>query len=605
MKPSILATLILSLCIHCSDANGENLLRNGGFEAADTNDHHLPAYWTDGHHQAQPLKFTSVHYEGKLAGLLEGDAHWHMWRKNVHAPQGRSWHLRAMVKSENAEFGKEEYAHLYCHVIYKDQPYSTADHFSVRFKPGTNDWTEVSIVGAATKQYPIDFLHITVGGKFSQGRFYVDDVQLSQDLSLTDESLLAEKVLDLRLHLVKAGVVDESVDECIDFLDKTDAALKSDPIDLGMATSHWHSAAKMLSHEVWAAMFPNAMAADKEVEARMLYHGMGATKEDTNSYLDKIELTGCNAVYLSFGSWMYVNYHSDILPVEPGWEEFDALTYFIEEAHQRGLTVFGYYAPFYGTNDIKRLPRSIAVDHPEWLADGPNMPKFPDAANPEVVKYILSVYEELVTRYDLDGIGLDYIRYPTPNSLNYDENNRQRILERYGIDILEHEDLYGDPEAWAKIQEYRRDTISAVVKQVHDTVKAARPDISIMACLVSELDMARTEYAQDWEKSTRWIDYASHMNYDDMSLDSEMLLRQRDICRRNNSVYIPAIGGMPKIHRSWPISEWARRVALQRKLGADGIIIYRIAEFDTAVAAFFGNGPFYGDARFPNPLKEN
>ena len=74
-------------------------------------------------------------------------------------------------------------------------------------------------------------------------------------------------------------------------------------------------------------------------------------------------------------------------------------------------------------------------------------------------------------------------------------------------------------------------------------------------------------------------------------------------CRRNKSVYIPAIGGMPKVHRSWTLSEWARRVALQRKLGGDGIIIYRIAEFDTAVAAFFGKGPFYGKARFPDPIK--
>ena len=581
----------------------ENLLQNGGLEQPDETNRRLPAHWTDGHQQAKPLQFTSVHYEGKRAALMKGDSQWRMWRQDVMAPRGRSWLLRAMVKSENVVLGKDDYAHLYCHVIYRDQPYSMADHFSVKFQPGQNDWVELSVVGAATQAYPIEKLHITIGGKFTKGLYYIDDVLLTEDKSLTDESLLAAKIVDLRHHLQRVGFIDDSVDPCLGWLDKADAALAQSPPETGSANSHWHSAAKMLSHEVWAAMFPETIAADKEVEARMLYHGMGQTPEDTKRNLDKIELTGCNAVYLSFGSWMYVNYHSDILPVEPEWEKFDALTHFIDEAHQRGLKVFGYYAPFYGTNSVKKLPRSMAVDHPEWLAQRSDMPRFPDPANPEVVKYILSVYHELVTRYDLDGIGLDYIRYPTPNSLNYDENNRQQILDRYGIDIVKHENVYGDPEAWEKIQEYRRDTISQVVKQVHDTVKAARPDITIMACLISELDMARTEYAQNWEQSTQWIDYASHMNYDDMSLDEPMLRRQRDICRRNKSVYIPAIGGMPKVHRSWTLSEWARRVALQRKLGGDGIIIYRIREFDTAVAAFFGKGPFYGNARFPEPLK--
>jgi hypothetical protein len=61
---------------------------------------------------------------------------------------------------------------------------------------------------------------------------------------------------------------------------------------------------------------------------------------------------------------------------------------------------------------------------------------------------------------------------------------------------------------------------------------------------------------------------------------------------------------MPELHQAWPISKWAERVALQRKIGCDGIIIYRMGGFDPAVAAFFGKGPFHGTVKFPEPPKK-
>jgi len=583
---------------------GDNLLKNGGFDQKLTDNPLLPDGWGVTHYQYEPLVFSPIHYSGKLSGMMVGDGVQRMWRQDVLAPTTRSWLLSAMVKTESLVLGKGEYAKIYAHVLYKDQPYSTATHFSYDFKPGTDDWIRVAVHGAALRDDPIEKIHVSVLGKFSGGRVYVDSASLTADMSLSDEAMLLNKIKDLRANLDRVGQVDESIEACVGWLDKAEAALAQEPADVGSATSHWHSAAKMLSHEAWAAMYPQAMS-DKPVEAQMIYHGMGIDKAGSDAYLDKMQLAGCNAVYLSFGSWMYVNYHSDLLPVDPDWQEFDALTYFIEAAHARGLKVFGYYAPFYGTNSPTVMPGSMYETHPEWFAKGPdpNMPTFPDPANPEVVAFILKVYEELATRYAMDGIGLDYIRYPSPSALNYDENNRQKILEQYGIDIFEHENLYGDPEAWAKIRQYRHEQVGKIIKQVRETVKRARPESKIMACLISELGMARDDYGQNWAVSSQWIDYVSPMNYDDHSLNVGMLEDQLAVSRKNKAVYIPAIGGMPEVHRAWTISDWANRVAVQRDIGADGIIIYRIAEFDTAVAAFFGKGPFYSNAAFPEALK--
>jgi uncharacterized lipoprotein YddW (UPF0748 family) len=231
------------------------------------------------------------------------------------------------------------------------------------------------------------------------------------------------------------------------------------------------------------------------------------------------------------------------------------------------------------------------------------MPRFPDPANPQVVDFIVKVYVELATNYDLDGIGLDYIRYPSATALNYDENNRQQIKSRYGIDILEGGlDVSNDPKKWAKIREYRSEKVADVVKRVRDAVKQVKPNMSLMACLFAEPDNA-AEFGQDWQAFAKWLEYATPMNYDERSADAALLTKQHDIFASHKSIFIPAIGGMPEVHQAWTISKWAERVALQRKIGCDGIIIYRMDGFDPAVAAFFGNGPFHGTAKFPEPVK--
>ena len=57
----------------------------------------------------------------------------------------------------------------------------------------------------------------------------------------------------------------------------------------------------------------------------------------------------------------------------------------------------------------------------------------------------------------------------------------------------------------------------------------------------------------------------------------------------------------PQVQASWPISRWDKQVAIQRRNGCDGIITYRLAEFDPTVAVFFGNGPYPSSATSPEP----
>ncbi len=597
--------LVALLCF-CGSALAENLLKNSSFEERDTTNRLLPRYWTETHYQSAPLQFTGEHHDGATAGLIPGDGKSYLWRQDIMNPSARAFTLSAFVKADNVTLtDKDDHAMLYGHIIYKGQPYESATHFFCKIKPGTYDWQQISVVGAAAGDGPIERVHISVVGKLSAGRLLVDQVEVSPNVELSPEGTLRSKVTDLQALLEKAGNLDGSVTEAQTELKAATAAFAAEKPDLTTAHNHWVAACRAVSHEVWAKLFPECMS-EKTTEAKMLYHGgQGSTPADTDSQLSLVRSMNCNGLLFSLGSWMSVNYPSALVPLEKGYDpNQDMLKYQIDAAHKSGIKVFGYLAACYGTSSPQSGPDGLFEKHPEWFATSPdaNMPKFPDPANPEFQEYITKVYVELATKYPIDGIGLDYIRYPTETALNYDENNRKAILAKYGIDISGGIDLSRDPAKWEKIKQYRGEVVGSLVKRVRDAVKQARPDCAIIACLISEPELC-VEYGQNWPASSANLDYASPMNYDDRSINVKMLEAQKAIFAKNKVVYIPAVGGMPELHQQRTISEWAKHVAMQRKINGDGIIIYRMGGLDQGVAAFFGNGPFHNKAEFPKPLK--
>ena len=144
--------------------------------------------------------------------MIPGDDKPHAWRQTIHSPAVRTFTLSAMVKGEDAHFGREGYAMLYGHIIYKDRPYEDATHFYAKLPPGTFDWKKISVVGAANKDYPIECVYITVTGRLSAGQMMVDQVELTEDRSATPEALLAGKIDDLMKQLDRVGAVDATVD---------------------------------------------------------------------------------------------------------------------------------------------------------------------------------------------------------------------------------------------------------------------------------------------------------------------------------------------------------------------------------------------------------
>lgn len=90
-----------------------------------------------------------------------------------------------------------------------------------------------------------------------------------------------------------------------------------------------------------------------------------------------------------------------------------------------------------------------------------------DPGHPLVLKYTVDVAMDLVSNFDLDGIHYDYIRFTAGNQ-GYNPTSIARYNARYG--------LTGQPSpADPQFQQWRRDQVSAVVRQVYARLQKAKP----------------------------------------------------------------------------------------------------------------------------------
>ena len=141
----------------------------------------------------------------------------------------------------------------------------------------------------------------------------------------------------------------------------------------------------------------------------------------------------------------------------PGFDPLDVL---VTEAHGRGLSLEAWVNP-YRLKSSAAMPPSIADTnlmntHPEWVcAVGDGL--YLNPAEPAAADYVVQGVAELLQNYAVDGIHFDDYFYPTT-----DESIDAAQFEASGA---------GNLAAW------RRENVTALVRAVHDTVKAADPTL--------------------------------------------------------------------------------------------------------------------------------
>jgi uncharacterized lipoprotein YddW (UPF0748 family) len=97
--------------------------------------------------------------------------------------------------------------------------------------------------------------------------------------------------------------------------------------------------------------------------------------------------------------------------------DFDPLSVFIEMAHEAGMELHAWMNPLRVSANLDTslmAANHIVKQHPDWTFAYGNR-YYLDPGLPGVRWHILNVVEELVTKYDVDGIHMDDYFYPYPS----------------------------------------------------------------------------------------------------------------------------------------------------------------------------------------------
>lgn len=179
--------------------------------------------------------------------------------------------------------------------------------------------------------------------------------------------------------------------------------------------------------------------------------------------LDEVEALGFNAVFFQARIKGEVFYTSDIEPWSrivsgksgrsPG---YDPLAFAVAECHRRGMECHAWMItiPAGSVKQAKQQgSKALPARHPqmcvklkgEWYLN---------PGHPDVAEYIASIAEEIADKYDVDGIHLDYIRYPDEQGA-FPDTDTYRSYASEGADL----------------QQWRMENISHIVRTVCDAVK--------------------------------------------------------------------------------------------------------------------------------------
>ena len=201
-------------------------------------------------------------------------------------------------------------------------------------------------------------------------------------------------------------------------------------------------------------------------------------KQELRDILDKLQLAGINTVLLQTRIRGTVIYPSRYEPWDgclsgfPGRSPgYDALAFAIDECHKRGMELHCWIVTMpvgkWNTLGCKSLCRRYPSLIRKIDADGYMNPE-----DSRTAPYLAGICEEITRNYDIDGIHLDYIRYP---------------------------------ETWnIKVSRSRgREYITQIVEEIHQRVKQLKPWVKLSCSPIGKFDDLSRYQSHGWNAYTK------------------------------------------------------------------------------------------------------
>jgi uncharacterized lipoprotein YddW (UPF0748 family) len=235
---------------------------------------------------------------------------------------------------------------------------------------------------------------------------------------------------------------------------------------------------------------------------------------------DRLAQAGINTVFFETVNAGYTIYPSHVAPQQnPLIRGWDPLAAAVKLAHERNMELHAWVWTFAAGNQRHNQILNIKPDYPGPILDafpdwagydqrGQMIPlgqgkPFLDPANPQARQYLLRLYEEIVTRYKVDGLQLDYIRYPFQDeaagrTYGYGQAARRQFQQLTGVDPAKISP--SQKELWQKWTQFRTEQVNSFVAQVSQQLRSKRSNLILSAAVFPLKEQERIQKIQQhWE----------------------------------------------------------------------------------------------------------
>jgi uncharacterized lipoprotein YddW (UPF0748 family) len=308
---------------------------------------------------------------------------------------------------------------------------------------------------------------------------------------------------------------------------------------------------------------------------------------------------------------------------------FDPLALLLASAHRNGLKVHAWVNVNLVSDAVAPASREHVVRaHPDWLMVPRTLAHDLNGMNPRRPEYLrrlaeyvrehndqvegmfvspiqrgavdhtVKVIGDIASRYDLDGVHLDYIRYPG-DDFDYGRD----ALEEFETELVRrisaterreyarrargrpffYTEMF--PQRW---QEFRRARLTMLLERIRSIVKSRRPNAMLTAAVFPDAADAANHRFQDWGA---WLDRGLLDAVCPMAYTVDPALFRAQIASAEQRARLkPVWAGIGAFRL--PPAATVENIRAARELGAEGFVLFSYDNLDTRYVTTVSKGAF-------------
>lgn len=330
----------------------------------------------------------------------------------------------------------------------------------------------------------------------------------------------------------------------------------------------------------------------------------------------------------------------------PRYQGGDPVQIWVEEAHQQGIKVNLWTQIFFAGNQrenselygpiLQKYPQWRNIQRPNWNNPNPVISDvepghyFLDPANAEVRTYLEKLLLEMVSKYDPDGLNLDYIRYPASAAVTksyylgttwgYTETARKQFrdlieaerktaqaerleaLKKAGKSVpkillnpvypsADPKDLTPASPLWPRWVAWRKEQVSSFVSTVSSKARQLKPNLLVSAVIFPSHDPTYALKLQDYP---RWAKEGSIQAITPIGLSTNLskMGRQCQELKAQVENKIPVYVGIFALYNRAGTLDLVEQIDTVHQNNMGGVVLFDWARLNPAYEEALLEGPF-------------